>query len=286
MSGPRVLLITNPTRPEFGEVREQILPTIADLASEYHELGMDGPLSDRHLEATCAVVIGGDGTLISQARRLIDTGIPLAGINVGRLGFLAEFDAGTFMEQAAAVLAVEPPVYEHIVAEVTVLDTDDEVLRQDVAINDCTITAGWPHRIIEMDLTIDGVPGPAITGDGVIFSTPTGSTAYNISAGGPIVHRSVEAFVITPLAPQSLAFRPIVTCDTTELEVRLTRANEGTTMVIDGQMPIALEREHRVRVRRYPRKGRLITNPATGYWRILLDKLRWAAPPNYRDRGR
>jgi NAD+ kinase len=136
--------------------------------------------------------------------------------------------------------------------------------------------------MIELRFHIGESPGPVLSGDGVIIATPTGSTAYNVAAGGPIVHSALDCLIITPLAAHSLAFRPIVVPAHSVLAVEVTRANPGTAAVLDGQVSIPLAEGMRVVIRRHARQARLVLNPSTTYWRILLDKLRWAAPPTYR----
>jgi NAD+ kinase len=147
------------------------------------------------------------------------------------------------------------------------------------------ITAGHPFRMIELNIAINGEPGPTLTGDGVIVSSPVGSTAYNVSAGGPIVHPRLEAMIITPIAAHSLAFRPIVLWAGGEVIVTIKRANEGTTLVLDGRVTVPLKVGQSVRVTKHPKKARFVANPSSTYWQILLEKMRWAAPPTYRDRG-
>jgi NAD+ kinase len=232
------------------------------------------------------VVLGGDGTLLSQARRLLDRDLPLVGVNFGRLGFLAEFDWESLQRHAAVVFGPSPPVPERMILSAEVQEPGGAVTHRGVAINDCVVTAGLPFRMIELALTIDGSPGPALRGDGVIVSTPVGSTAYNVSAGGPIVDPRLDATIVTPLAAHSLAFRPFVLTPDCVLRVRVTRGNEGTSLVLDGQVHVCLGTGQTVQIRRDGRRVRFVTNPATSYWQILLDKMRWAAPPTFRREQR
>jgi NAD+ kinase len=235
---------------------------------------------------TMALVLGGDGTLLAQARRLVERGLPLVGVNFGRLGFLAEFDFDSLRDHAAVVFAPKPRTRDCTMLRVEVRDENDRVKAQRIAINDAVITAGPPFRMIELAIGIDGQPGPTLSGDGVIVATPTGSTAYNVSAGGPIVEPGVDAMIITPLSVHSLAFRPIVTDGDTTLRIALLRANAGTALVLDGQEQFPLVTGDAVCIDRHPTRARFVVNPDVTYWRILLDKMRWAAPPTYRDRGR
>lgn len=240
----------------------------------------DDPVEDPD-SIDLAVVVGGDGTMIRQARRLVEHDIPLVAVNCGRLGFLASFDADTLREEAAEVFGGNPPRRKHMVLQVDVFRGSGDVLALP-AMNDCVITAGQPFRMIRLALDIEGQGGPTMSGDGLIVSTPTGSTAYNVSAGGPIVSPGMEAMVITPLAAHSLGFRPFVLSSDGILEVQVEDANEGTTVVIDGQEQVPVEAGDRIRISRHPHSVEFVTCSREPYWRILIDKMRWAAPPTYR----
>ena len=283
MTRPRALILASPERTGVTACLERMHPVLAEHVTVAATLPADdAPLPDGTLDVELALAVGGDGTLINQARRLLPHGIPLIGVNVGRLGFLAEFDPDDLAEHAGTIFGPDPPVQDSMVLEVELRDATGAVVRRDVAVNDGVITAGPPFGVIELRLGVDGADGPIISGDGVIVATPTGSTAYNVSAGGPIVHPAVEAMVITPLAAHSLAFRPIVICSQCGLEIEVLKANAGTALIADGREPIPLAAGHVVSIRRHERKARFVLNPGQTYWKILQDKLRWAAPPKYR----
>jgi len=280
-----VLLLANHSRPQvprlIDDVRRELsrhAEVVADLEAE------DSPLAP-DLKSDLAVVLGGDGTMLSQARRLAERQMPIIGVNFGRLGVLAEFDWQSLQDHASVIFGPHPPIQDHVILSVEVRDQDDRVIHGDIAINDCVVTAGMPFRMIELELSINGNQGPTLTGDGVIVSTPIGSTAYNVSAGGPIVHPALDAMIITPIAAHSLAFRPIVMGLGGELTIDITRANDGTTLVLDGRVTVPLRQEQTIVVKRHPLRSRFVSNPSSTYWGILLEKMRWAAPPTYRDRG-
>ncbi len=237
------------------------------------------------MAADLAVVLGGDGTLLSQARRVVDLELPLVGVNFGRLGFLAEFDWESLQQHAKVVFGPNPPILQRMMLCAVVRDPDGTITHRALAINDCVITAGPPFRMIELRLAIDGAEGPTLGGDGVIVATPVGSTAYNVSAGGPIVDPKLHAMIVTPLAAHSLAFRPFVLCPECEIRIDVARPIEGTSLVLDGQVHVPVRQGTTVTIRRHTQKARFVGNPATTYWQILLQKMRWAAPPSYRDRG-
>lgn len=284
-SRPRVVLIANRSRHEVVAMIDDVHRLVSEHATIVGEIDADdGPLAP-DLKSDLAVALGGDGTMISQARRLASKRIPLIGVNFGRLGVLAEFDMHSLRQHAAIVFGPHPPVHEHLIIDIAVLDESGAESRREKAINDCVITAGPPFRMIELEISINGNEGPTLTGDGVIIATPIGSTAYNVSAGGPIVQPTLDAMIITPIAAHSLAFRPIVVGTGGAIEIDIARANAGTTLVIDGQATVPLCKGQRVRVARHTDRARFVQNPSSTYWHILLQKMRWAAPPTYRDRG-
>jgi NAD+ kinase len=264
---------------------QQVRDEIARHADLVGELPTSDDALPANLDAQLAVVLGGDGTLLSQARRVVNQQLPLVGVNFGRLGFLAAFDWQSLQQHAPVIFSGSPPIHEQLVLTCDVCDVKNKCSHPDIAINDCVVTAGHPFRMIELQIVIDGEDGPTMTGDGVIVSTPVGSTAYNVSAGGPIVHPNIDSMIITPIAAHSLAFRPIVLGADSVVEIRIMRANPGTTLVLDGRVTVPLKVGERVRVTRHEKKAKFIANPSTTYWSVLLEKMRWAAPPTYRDRG-
>jgi NAD+ kinase len=285
MTRPRAILLAHRERPGV----EEALPGIRETLGKHAEIVADLPADSTPIAASpafdVAVVVGGDGTILAQARRLLDRHTPIVGINFGRLGFLAEFDPESFARHAGRSLGPAAIIRERMVLAATAIGRDGAVKASGVAINDCVVTAGPPYRLIELRLTVDGQPGPTLAGDGVIVATPIGSTAYSVSAGGPIVHPDVDSLVITPHCAHSLAFRPVVVPARSRLEIELTRANEGTAVVFDGQGLVPLAAGDRVRIEEHRVKARLVGNPDGSYWRTLLDKMRWAATPGYRERN-
>jgi NAD+ kinase len=149
------------------------------------------------------------------------------------------------------------------------------------ALNDAVVTAGPPFNMIELELRADGDSGVRYFGDGVIVSTPSGSTAYNVSAGGPIIDGTVDAVCITPICPHSLSFRPVVVSSQTTIVIVASRVNPGTTLFCDGQLSTSLACGEAVVLRRSPHDVLLIENPEARQWRSLAEKLHWAVGPRY-----
>lgn len=184
------------------------------------------------------------------------------------------------------IVAGRCPQSERVMLEAGVYadGQSDEPTFRSLALNDCAITAGRPFRMIELSLAINPHRNSGATrfgGDGVIIATPTGSTAYNASAGGPIIAPDVDGMVITPICPQSLAFRAIVVHGEDHVAITLQEANEGTTLVIDGQRSFNLVAGNQLRVVKYPRRIKLVRNPRMGYWNRLASKMHWAVGPRH-----
>ncbi|QOI99186.1 MAG: NAD(+)/NADH kinase [Phycisphaeraceae bacterium] len=248
----------------------------------------DAALPPSAERADVVVVLGGDGTILGEARRCLHLGKPMLGINTGRLGFIAEFELHDLEAQAETLLGNGSIETRRLpLIQTTVESPDGTRAEVGLALNEAVIAAGPPFRVIELEMSIDGKPGPTFRGDGLILSTPTGSTAHSVSAGGPIAHPDVDALIITPIAPHSLAFRPIVVPGDARLELLILRANgdeaaAGTTLLLDGQVARRLGTADRVMLRRSERSARFVVNPRGHYWSTLTHKLRWAEAPRLR----
>ncbi|MEI6877678.1 MAG: NAD(+)/NADH kinase [Planctomycetota bacterium] len=281
----KVLLAASPDRPATASILGEVRRIVAKHAEIVAEIQADSAALSANLLFDRMVAVGGDGTLIAQLRRILDRGMPLVGVNSGRLGFLAEFDPISLEEQADSIFGPNPLVRQRMVMDVIVKRKDGTVVYHGVAVNDVVVSAGFPFRMIELRLEFSGNVGPDVSGDGIIIASPVGSTAYTVSAGGPIVHPDVEALIVTPICPHSLGFRPIVVPSHLDISVRVERANDGTALMLDGQTNIRLAVGDMIQVGRHQSMARLVGNPDVTYWQQLLSKMRWAAPPTYRDRG-
>ena len=247
----------------------------------------DGPKPEILKECDYAVVFGGDGSIISTARNLSRASVPLIGVNVGKLGFLAEFSVGELIDFFPSVGTGSASIYRRMMLRCRVLGgsgADNPVEKFcSAAVNDVFIAAGPPFRAVELQILVDGQPLAGCVSDGLIISTPTGSTAYNLSAGGPILSPQIEAMVITPICPHSLSFRPIVINAESTIEVVGMRVNEGTTVSIDGQVSLSLSSDDVVRIERDDSDFLIVNNPLRSQWDTLATKLRWAEKPKYKE---
>lgn len=234
-----------------------------------------------------AVVLGGDGSIISAARDLSQAGVPVIGVNLGKLGFLAEFSASEFKEMYDDIISGKAPLEKRMILGCRVYEGSDRGREKfhSKAVNDVFITAGPPFRVIELTIAVDSQHVASCVSDGIIVSTPTGSTAYSLSAGGPILEGSMEAMVITPICPHCLSFRPIVIDAGSVVEIRCTRINQGTTVSIDGQISTGLSLNDIVSVHREQGSFLVVNNPMRTRWDTLATKLGWAERPRYASEG-
>ena len=291
----KVFIVANPQKPDVKPALDQWLPWLKQRADV---VGVDTDCcSDlAAVDADVILALGGDGTLLGAARRLNGRAIPLMGVNFGRLGYLAGFSPKHFRSDFEALVAGRLKSTSRLVLEASLLAADDKADAFDsaqvarsrktvaTALNDAVITAGPPFHMIELEIQAGSESGAVrFFGDGVIAATPSGSTAYNLSAGGPIIDPGVEAFCVTPVCPHSLSFRPVVVSSRNSLVLRASKVNPGTTLFCDGQETAVLRGGDRVVIRRSPNDVQLIENPQAGPWRTLAEKLNWAASPRYND---
>jgi NAD+ kinase len=286
----RLFVVANPSKPDVGPALQQWKPI---MASRVDVVGVDTTHSHdlSQIDADVILVLGGDGTLLSAARRLHGRQIPLMGINFGRLGFLASFTPAEFRRHFDDLVNDRLKHTARQVLDVSVLsasvpcdpENESDCLKHRrffaTALNDAVITAGPPFHMVELEVRADGESEVRYFGDGVIVSTPSGSTAYNVSAGGPIISPAVEAMCITPICPHSLSFRPLVIPSNSLVTIVGVRVNEGTTLFCDGQESTKILAGDKTIIRRSPNDVLLIENPEARLWRSYAEKLNWAVSP-------
>ncbi|MBU6412598.1 MAG: NAD(+)/NADH kinase [Planctomycetes bacterium] len=287
--GRSVVLIVNRDKPEAAAAAREVRALIERHGSVIAEVDTRKSSRLPKKKPDLLVVLGGDGTLLAQTRHTAHLDIPLLGVNFGKLGFLAEFDMEALRQQSKTLFGSSSlPTRTVSMLQAECWNPGDKRPHvTGLALNEAVITAGPPFRMIELSLSLNGVPGPVMRGDGLIIATPVGSTAYTLSAGGPVLAPSVEAIVVTPVAPQSLAFRPLVLNAESRLEVGMIRVNQGpkgsgSALVLDGQEMTPLESGSRVLVSRHPRRVRFVHNRKTDFLDTLVKKLRWAMAPDLR----
>ncbi|MBV9923433.1 MAG: NAD(+)/NADH kinase [Acidobacteria bacterium] len=220
------------------------------------------------------VVLGGDGTMIGAARLIGDAETPVLGVNFGTLGYLADFTVEDMLPALELVLAGDYTVDRRLMLSATV-ERGGQSLMHDRVLNDVVISKSALARIVEIETRIDQKFVNRFRADGLIISTPTGSTAYNLSAGGPIIYPSMNAVCITPICPHTLSNRPLVVPDDAEFELTLKTPREEVALTLDGQVGMPLEYEDRVRVRKSRTGFNLIQAHTRNYFDVLRNKLKW-----------
>lgn len=238
-------------------------------------LGIPGITSEELPElADMAVVLGGDGTLISAARLLGAREIPILGVNMGSLGFLTEVTLDELYPALEACIGGDYKVSERMMLAVTVERENDVVFSHRV-LNDAVINKGALARIVDMESLVNGHYLTTYKADGLIISSPTGSTGYCLSANGPIVHPDLECLTITPICPHTLTNRPIVLEASAEVAIRLISKDEDVYLTLDGQVGMELKCSDIVRVRRAEHSTRLVMSRSKDYFEVLRTKLKW-----------
>jgi NAD+ kinase len=237
--------------------------------------GMKGENRTRVADASqLLLVLGGDGTMLAAARLAAPRGIPILPINMGSLGFLTSFTLQELHPALDDTLEGRFSLSERVMIRAE-LHRAGKVIDDQQVLNEVVINKGALARMIEVELTIDADFVCRYRADGLIVASPTGSTAYSLSAGGPIVHPAVESFVITPICPHTLSDRPLVVRDTSSVDMRLSGDTESVFLTLDGQRGIPLQPTDLVRVSRAKQLLKLIQPPKKSYFEILRNKLKW-----------
>src|SRR5438552_1684697 len=220
------------------------------------------------------LVLGGDGTMIATARRVGDTEVPVIGVNYGGLGYLAEFRIEELFSALETILDGNYKVERRVMLSVE-LRRGEELVTRNRVLNDVVMNKSALARIIEIETYLNDGFVNSFRADGLIVATPTGSTAYNLSAGGPLIFPSMNAVVITPICPFTLSNRPIVVPDDSEIEVRLKTKNEEVALTLDGQVGFPLQAGDCVVIRKSRTTFNLVQPANRNYFDVLRDKLRW-----------
>jgi NAD+ kinase len=219
-------------------------------------------------------VLGGDGSILRSAHRMGTNQRPVVGINLGKLGFLADLTLDEFERELPTIVAFKYPVVEHLMFDCTIFRGEQAVCEQ-LGLNEVTVVAGTPFAILDVDLYVDGELVTTYSSDGLIISTPIGSTAHNLSAGGPILRQDLQAFVISPISPHTLTNRPVVDSADRVFELVVPHPHDGTSVLVDGRMLTKLEPGDRVRIVRADPRFKLMKVGSRSYYRTLREKLGW-----------
>lgn len=233
------------------------------------------PVSKSELGKHCdlVIVLGGDGTFLSAAREVAPRAVPMIGINQGHLGFLTQISRDKMIDDLRPVLEGKYLPEERILLEVDLI-RNGEIIQRSLALNDAVVSRGSVGQMIEFEVFINQEFVYTQRSDGLIVSTPTGSTAYALAAGGPILHASLRAFTLVPICPQSMTNRPIAIPDTSEIEILITK-NGDACVHFDGQTFLELQHLDRLQIRRYHNPLRVLYTNNYQYFKTLRQKLHW-----------
>jgi NAD+ kinase len=274
----RFYVLGNPTKAGVRETADRLVPCLREVGDVVvFDLEQSADLS--RTSADMAFVLGGDGAILRAARQMGYNQVPVLGINLGKLGFLADLGVKEANECLSGLLDGDYRVTSHLMFECVVADGASSECY--LGLNEIVIETGPPFHMVEYEVALDGETVLRCAGDGLILSTPVGSTAHNLAAGGPILGQELQAFVLTPLSPHTLTTRPLVDSAEKVYTIRLTQAR-GVWLIIDGQDQLPLTLDHRLTVRRAPVQFKLVKVRGQSYFHTLRTKLRWGIGPNYR----
>src|SRR5579863_9191290 len=280
----RVGIISKPKKAEVREIVPALLEWLHERSIEAFidkETGAIMETRERCLtrnempsHADLLIVLGGDGTLLATARGLNRKPVPILAVNLFVLGFLTEITREELIPTLETVVAGTHQTDHRVQIEGELIRAD-EILTPFLALNDVVLNKGAIARILDFEVRVNGDKVSTYKSDGLIVSTPTGSTAYSLAAGGPIVTPSVEAFLVTPICAHTLTHRPLVIPNTVQIEVTMKTQREAAYLTVDGQVGIAANSDDVVRVRKADSYVELIRPPATPYFEVLQRKLKW-----------
>ncbi len=276
-------IISKPHHAEAKRVLEELVPWLAErgkaVVMDVDTAALVGEATGVEKnrlpdEVAMIIVLGGDGTFLSVARLTEGRDVPLLGVNLGGLGFLTEVTQEQVFETLGEIFEGNYGVGERLLLQAQV-HRDDERIAEYRALNDVVINKGALARIISLETYVNGAYVNTFAADGIIISTPTGSTAYNLAAGGPILSPELGAIIINPICPHTLTNRPLVLPEDVTVKVILKAEGEDVLLTLDGQVGFALRYDDVVEVRKAPQTVKLIEPPRRNYFQVLRTKLRW-----------
>ncbi|MFY9254359.1 MAG: NAD(+)/NADH kinase [Fuerstiella sp.] len=280
----KIIVLTGSDRPEVLDAWAELLPILQkDKGIEVVGKFSRHQHIDEPIDADIVVVLGGDGSILRGCRQLGAQQVPIIGINLGRLGFLADLSLDEFCENLPKLISGEYDVVEHLMFECQHI-TADGVVHTDLGLNEATINSAGSLKILDINLEIDDETVTTFSCDGLIISTPVGSTAHNLSAGGPILRQDLQAFSITPICPHTLTVRPIVDSADRVYRFSVPDSPSGVMLVIDGQIHRPVSSHDLIVVKRATATFKLIHFPGHSYYKTLHRKLGWRGQLEYRER--
>jgi NAD+ kinase len=274
------------TKPKFPEVKATLQGVVTWLRDRHITVLLDttsaallseqGGIQKTQLagQSDVLLILGGDGTILNAARLAAERSIPILGVNMGGLGFLTEVRLDNLYASLERVFANDFVLDERLMLQ-THVHRHGETVARGIVLNDVVISKGTLARMIELKIAIQGQFVTNLRADGLIVATPTGSTAYSLSAGGPIISPAVQSLILTPISPHTLTHRPLIVPGNAEIEVTLTSKDDGAMATLDGQVGIAMTQGDTVVIQASEHRTKLIRFPESHYYEVLREKLKW-----------
>ena len=275
----RVVLLGFAGKSGVLDEAERLRPSLEKHA-EIVDADFTGQKDLSEVRADLAIVFGGDGSILRAAHQMGRRQLPVIAVNLGKLGFLADVSPHELPEVLDDFASGKLDVIEHLMLVCRVL-RGDEVRYQGLGLNEVAVQTGPPFTIMDVNLYVDSELVTTYSCDGLIVSTPVGSTAHSLSAGGPILRKDLQAFVVSPISPHTLTNRPVVDSAERVYELVVADPKPGTSVVLDGRVCCGLEAEDRVRVHRAEERFKLVAAPGHSYYRTLREKLGWGGRLKY-----
>jgi len=280
----RLIVITGGDRPDIQAAWDDLRAYIETVRGVVvvGVISANVPIPE-DLDADIVVVLGGDGSVLRGCRQLGRRQLPMIGVNLGRLGFLTDLSPAEFRKGLPALKRGQYQTVEHLMFECQHYQADGTVIT-DLGLNEVNVTAAGSMKMLSIHLKIDDVDVTTYSCDGLIISTPVGSTAHNLSAGGPILRQELQCFAITPICPHTLTVRPIVDSAERTFELSVRDAPGGVMLVIDGQINRPVDSADRILIRRAEQTFKLVRLAGHSFYGTLHRKLGWQGHLDYRER--
>lgn len=269
----RVIILGFGGRQDVVREADRLQPVIAHRA-EIAGIDFTGEADLSQIDADYAIVFGGDGSILRAAHQMGERQLPILAVNLGRLGFLADISPSELPSVLDRLANNKLRVVKHLMFWCTLI-RDGEVIERRLGLNEVAVQTGPPFAILDVDLYVDSELVTTYSGDGLIVSTPVGSTAHSLSAGGPILRQELQAFVICPISPHTLTNRPVVDAADRTYELVIPRPESGSSVVVDGRVLATLAPGDRVRIERADQQFMLVKAPGHSYYCTLREKLGW-----------
>lgn len=265
--------------PSHPLLSEELVDPIRKTIAKHGELVFEDLVGDQTDQLVAAnpdvvMVLGGDGSILRSARCMGANQIPVVGINLGSLGFLADIAVAKFPIAMQALVDGNCRLINHLMFDCQIY-RDNELVSKTLGLNETAILGGAPFSILDIDLFIDGDLATSYSCDGLIVSTPVGSTAHSLSAGGPIVRKNVQCFVVSAVSPHTLTVRPVVDTADRVFEIAVHKPHDSTSVVVDGQVVHQISEQDRIRVVKAEPQFTMIEVPGHSYYQTLREKLGW-----------